>query len=354
MDVFKALWRPRGNISIPTYKQGEDEDGADLQVKSLFYMFRRLRIAHSTYQSGQPLADLSQKIPGISEEDLANLDKMYNLEGFEHALLHDSHRVLVDWVKNRFRSFLLLSHMPQMDFPRFPDPNYRFIVLAPDASNDEYIKTLSESDIYREHPLTVQVRQSIAESAVRKHPNRDLNARAAIIQDFLWNLGIEIQVARLYKASLKASPALSPATSPVVSPSASPTNSRPSSPVRLKVGNAAPPALSPTRGRAPAAPLSPSQRLRTPSPSKSPTRIRLPAQQSTSPTAPPSPPPKLRVRQSLSNLKLTPKLSKPDLKADSKALDAASRHQVLNHARQAVLARLDKEKSIILLECARV
>ncbi|PRT54310.1 hypothetical protein B9G98_01930 [Wickerhamiella sorbophila] len=364
MDVFKAMWRPRGNISIPTYKQGDQEDGADLQVKSLFYMFRRLRIANNTYMPGSSLKQLVEPIPELSDEDLANLDKMYNLAGFEHVLLHDPHRVLVDWVKNRFRCLLLLSHMPQMDLPKFPDQGFRFAVLPPDASTDEYIRTLTESDIYREHPLTPAVRRSVAESVLKKHNKRDLNSRAQIIQEYLWGLGVEIQVARLYKASLKAagisSPIASPTASPTASPMGSPTLSslslppgsptavprspaaRSPSPIRIKATPKVAPPLSP-RGRAVPAPSSPIQRLRTPSPSKSPTRIRLsPTQPSAAPASP-----TLRVRQSVNNLKSPPKLSKPE-----GAVDSTHRQQILKQARQAVFARMDKEKSVVALECS--
>lgn len=197
MDFLKYLWKPRGALTVPEY--GPD-DSADLLVKSLIYMFKRLDLANQE--------DLQrQNVEDMTPEDMIRLDKLYNIEGFERKLQNDPHRVLVDWNKNRFRAMLILAHMPQIDtLPKFDLPNYRFVILESDSSNDEYVRTLSTSDIYIEHNLPIQVRREIAATVLRKYRERNLQTRDMIITDYLRLVATEIQVARIYKAMVSKMP----------------------------------------------------------------------------------------------------------------------------------------------------
>jgi hypothetical protein len=231
--LFKLLW-PLSNlggpsITIPTYRQGENEDLIDLQIKSLMYMFRRCNIAHlEQFRSDSPInkkrsmasmaaaAQTSRnamtKHGGISPMERDKLDIMYNKSQFEKVLADDEHRVLVDWTKNRFRSMCILSGRPnELDnLPQFDISNFHFVVLPPDSSDDDYIRTLSLSDLYIEHPLSGQIKNRLAKDAVhqiRAASNKlQLNKddRAKIIKKYLATLAVEVQVERLYRATLRA------------------------------------------------------------------------------------------------------------------------------------------------------
>ena len=56
---------------------------------------------------------------GMSPMDRQKLDIMYNKSQFERLIVHDEHRVLIDWIKNRFRSLCILSDdpCPKMEIP---------------------------------------------------------------------------------------------------------------------------------------------------------------------------------------------------------------------------------------------
>lgn len=46
--LLKSFWPVKplqtGSVTIPSYRQGDFEDSIELQIKSLFYMFRRCNI----------------------------------------------------------------------------------------------------------------------------------------------------------------------------------------------------------------------------------------------------------------------------------------------------------------------
>lgn len=282
--LLRLLWPAASQtgpaMAIPTYRQGDGEDPIDLQVRSLLYMFRRCDIAHlqpfrtdkllgpadgsgaraarahkydkyakrsTTSSTGPdkstPTADANAKDAhsrGISQLDQEKLDIMYNKSGFERALAADEHRILVDWAKNKFRAMCVLSAMPQ-EMDRLPSfgrnsKGFRFIVLPADASDDEYMSVLAESDIYCEHSVPAVVRRRLVLDGIELARNSrapgeavpaaggralSKNDRAFIIQHYLQQMAVEVQVARLYKASA-TSGGVPAATSPSGSPSASP------------------------------------------------------------------------------------------------------------------------------------
>lgn len=372
MQAFKSLWKPRGNIAIPQY---DISDGVDLQVKAMLYIFKRFAIAKSSDKLER------HSLEGISPEDTENLDKLYNIVRFEDVVFNDAHRVLVDWPKNRFRAMLILAHMPQMEhLPQLGESHYRFTILEADASSDEYIRTLSRSDIYIEHNLPLEIRQEIAASVVRKLNPDNLEGRQAAILEYLHLVATEIQVARIYKAMMNKispqhspshSPNHSPHHSPSHSPSHSPVHSRSSSPVRGGAGgNASPPRPpSPMRSRFPkvAAPQSTAPKL-----SASPPKLNVPYANtphtphvSTSPVGSPtlsgspnppgspgspgSPGHRLRLKTSQTNLKLA---NVPNLSSNASdsamlhSMDAGKKH-ILQQARLAVKSRIEKEQKAI-------
>lgn len=351
MEAFKSLWRPRGQIAIPQYRQGSSEDNVDLQVKALYYMFRRLDIAHGSLHP-KP-SDLAELDP----EDREQLDKMYNLNGFKHVIATDPHRVLVDWVKNRFRAMLILSHHPQMiELPQFDSPLFHFCVLEADASADEYVRTLSRSEIFVEHPLPTEVRQNIAMALVSRFPQRTKDARAKIIMGYLHQVGIEIQVARIYKATLSKVPMPATKVHPrSQSPESRETRGRQHISLRQGAGQ-------PTPGPTPrlSSPPPNQQRIRlspkgTSSPPRSPPRsphFGSSHSPSNSPSHSPSHSPTrpLRLRTSNTNLRLNADKN-PSLKptAGTKAvMPDDGRKQLLQQARLAVRARVEREHEAIM------
>jgi len=350
MEAFKSLWKPRGSIAIPTYTF---EDGVDLEVKALLYIYKRFNIPRASDK-----LELVP-VPDVSAEDLAQLDRMYNVSKFVKVVLEtDPHRVLVDWPKNRFRAMLVLAHMPQMEhLPQFAEPNFAFSVLEADASNDEYIRTLSSSAIYAEHNLPTEIRREIAASVLRKFKRRDLETRSLIVLEYLRLVATEIQVARIYRAMLGKvgqSPGQSPTHSPGHSPQHSPVNSRSASPVRGQSPTRSP---SPVRSGSPTRPGSPTRFPKVAAAAAGP-QPRLgnapklapqaPGQQGsphTSPhTSPPGSPgsPRLRLKASQPNLKLASNPLSPGT-GIAPSVDAGRKH-ILQQARLAVRARLEKEQ----------
>lgn len=352
MEMFRSLWRPRDSIAIPTYEQGENSDQVDLLVKSLYYLFRRLNL-DAQYN---PKGTLQVPVDGLSVQDMENLDKMYNRAAFEQLLLYDKHRVLVDWFKNRFRTFLVLSHTPQMEtLPRFPNNKYVLVVLPADASNDEYVKTLSTCCIYSEHNLPLELRQSVVEALLARYPQRNLNTRAKIILGYMEQLAIEVQVARLYKASLRSSRENSPLSSPLHSRESSPVRDHGGreSPLKMRtIHDLRPPTLearsSSPSAKTPQRSLSPKKsstnlRMRSPSPTRdgsprkcqSPSPERSPQRTSRLETRPP---PKLRLQKSNATLnKHTPDLAVQD----------STRKVLLDQSRHAVRVRLEREAALL-------
>lgn len=344
MEFLKSLWKPRGSTTIPQY--GPD-DSADILVKSLVYMFKRLDLSEAKDSVTR------HDVEGMTKEEMLRLDQMYNIEQFERKLQDDPHRVLVDWQKNKFRAMLILAHMPQIEsLPKFDIPNLRFAVLESDASNDEYIRTLSTSDIYVEHNLPIQVRREIAATCLRKYRDRNLQTRDQIITDYLRLVATEIQVARIYKAMLNKSQPPSQSTpaatsgipnQPKGTPSRFPARSRSPSPARGK--NARPDLPSGKLGSTPSlATSNQSSPLHSPkhSPQGSP---RLSPQQAGSNQEPGSSP-KLK-KQTSSNFRMapTPNLGAPRTGVAPSA--EANKKYVLQQARLAVKSRIEKEQRIM-------
>lgn len=232
MGLFKLLWSGQTNnhygsdILIPSYGEGSKEDCVDLQIRSLMYMFRRCDIVNSKpFSSGQQQGrllehsntnktTLDQLDLGSAKSETEKLDLLYNKEKFDSLFQNDSHRILIDWSKNKFRSLCILSSHPieLKTLPKFDVPNFSFAILHNDASETEYIETLVNSDIYTEHLASVdlEARKKIVKNAlalVKGGATRTLtmDERAFIIKYYLNKVAVEVQVERLYRGmALKA------------------------------------------------------------------------------------------------------------------------------------------------------
>ncbi|KAG5356855.1 hypothetical protein CJU90_2207 [Yarrowia sp. C11] len=252
--LFSFLWPSSTTpaITIPTYYQGDNEDHIDLQVKSLTFMYKRCnRQIHTPFRrdSSQdmskdikeclmrqrlskkrshqvlPTAFSSEKNslrPSRSEEDFTGmtpsevekLDIMYNRSEFERQLFNDQHRITIDWAKNKFRSVCILTAMPahSTTLPVIDElNNCRFTLLRADATDEEYIRTLADSDLYREHNIARNTRMRFARDCIdrtrdAKQPsssNFTKDERALIIRTFLQKLAVEVQVQRLYRGAFR-------------------------------------------------------------------------------------------------------------------------------------------------------
>ncbi|RLV95741.1 hypothetical protein JA1_000834 [Spathaspora sp. JA1] len=264
--------------AVPTYNQEQDPDPIDLQVKSLLYLFQRLRINKLT--SFLDKNDLSLKYIYQAENQEVNqkLDEQFNLDEFLKLLVNDEYRILVDFTKNKFRSYCILSEYPtktnfqvrqgnheDYSFPQFRDSNdknvakFRFLLFPTSAISIEYIaNVLSGSDIYCEHfaylPHKTRVQfalESIKEVIPKTNTTTielTLSQRSKIIRGYLTKLAITVQLQRIYQEHIKlvnsptksdttlpklASPIRSLKPKPSLAKMASHTNLNSTSPTRL-------------------------------------------------------------------------------------------------------------------------
>lgn len=312
--MLKLFSQPTQTATIPQFDQGEKHDSIDLQVKSLLYLFKRLRInklASFLHRDTNKLKYVDDFTVG---DDLQKLDQMYNMTGFVSKITADEYRIMVDFIKNKFRSWCLLSDMPSdnirrpscpkdysnhQDFPDFIDyrdrvsSKYKFVLFPLSTSIDLMTSTLAQSDIYCEHSIDYEDRLKYARGAVLQViPDRfDLDNQSQpvlitedekkmIIEKYLYEMAFSVQLNRIYWQHLKiaskptvdlalpATPRLSRKQS-AVDLRGSPTKSRPISP-----GKEIPPTplswRSPTKER-PSTPT-PTSRPASPTKSLSPTK----------------------------------------------------------------------------------
>ncbi|ANZ78079.1 BA75_04664T0 [Komagataella pastoris] len=224
--------------NVPNYLEGENEDPIDLQVKSLTYVFKRLK----TDQWGPFLQADESSGYGCSlkvDNTLSNgsygndkLDVIYNIKKFEEKLFTDEHRILIDFPKNKMRSLLILSDDTDSSIiPSLGKENFQFHVLKANSSDEAYYSVLIEkSNIYEEHQVSYRTKSSILASAIRYldeiKPRDEFTKddRAWIIRQYVNKLAIHVQTQRIYRESLKRQP--SPSKSRPVSRPTSPTKDR--------------------------------------------------------------------------------------------------------------------------------
>ncbi|KAG7885505.1 hypothetical protein KL938_000537 [Ogataea parapolymorpha] len=220
--MWRYFWsRNEVAVNVPRYQGGENEDSVDLQIKSLMYMFERLKIYNfapflKILDSGEVSFDwLSKPDAPIHPDVIINdkLDSVYDIQSFKKILLDDPYRILIDYCKNKFRSYLILSDSPKefSELPKFMAPDFQFTILKANSSDKNYIDVLvNKSDIYKEHNISQRVKTDIAReiiAAQRACSNDkvfDKNDRAKIIGFYVQKLAYHIQVERIYKATLKS------------------------------------------------------------------------------------------------------------------------------------------------------
>jgi len=182
MNIFGVFGKSGGSgVTIPTFKQGDGHDSVDLQIKSLQYLFKRLRINKlSPFLNGDGSLKYTDTVIHKDRESLnffQKLDQMYDTDTFKSKLVDDEYRVMIDYAKNKFRAYCILSDYPSTnlsrpgspvkggsfngesdDFPPFVDykdrrvKTFRFLLLPVDEVSIEFIaNSLSTSDIYVEH-----------------------------------------------------------------------------------------------------------------------------------------------------------------------------------------------------------
>lgn len=230
---------------IPNFEQGDGHDSVDLQVKSLLYVFKRLRLDKLSSFLGKDGTVYSFKYYD-GEKQLNNesevhnyfqkLDAMYNVEKFKQVMINDEYRVMVDFTKNKFRSFCILSDYPSKsvlssqeigngEFPSFKDykdrdvKHFRFSIMPLQNTSIAFIaNTLSTSDIYVEHhhKIDFNCRYQYAMDSISKVLNIERNTsdidspisitdseKAKIIEYYLKRVAFFVQLNRIYVEYLK-------------------------------------------------------------------------------------------------------------------------------------------------------
>lgn len=231
---------------IPTFEQGEGHYSVDLQVKSLLYVFKRLRLNKLSSFLGIDGAvynfkyvDGGKQVTNKSEVHnyFQKLDAMYNVEKFKQIMINDEYRVMVDFTKNKFRSFCILSEYPSEsiiasqrvnngEFAVFKDykdrgvKHFRFSIIPLRNTSIAFIaNTLSTSDIYVEHHnrIDFNTRYQYAKNLIikvldigEKIPDIDSpititdHEKMTIIEYYLKKVAFFVQVNRIYEEYLKS------------------------------------------------------------------------------------------------------------------------------------------------------
>lgn len=217
------------SVNTPYYLQGENEDSIVLQIKSLTYVFHRYQIAN--------LKPFLRENPEINDYDFdyintdqekqnkfnsnrkgilmnKNLDQVYSIENFKKQLINDPYRILIDFSKNKFRSLLILNEDPRKydydEIPTLNDSRFKFLVLDPNASHDEYTdKLVYESGIYSEHKVNDKIKIQILDNIMKNKLKTSGNFftkedKAFIIKSYVEKLAFYVQTQRIYRSSLKA------------------------------------------------------------------------------------------------------------------------------------------------------
>lgn len=247
MGLFDFLGTSTPPVSIPTFIQGSGRDSTDLQIRSLLYLFQRLRInrlALFPAEGSLKYADgkLWDDILSGSDMSVPKLDGMYNLTAFEKLLLCDNHRVLIDFPKNKFRMLCILSEYPSANFSRPLSPtkfgassdemedgfpvfkdykerrvvNFSFSILPVDTPITARLlaSELANSLLYVEHfsYVTILARYHIASKVVREVLGTSTedafitlseDSKANLLFKYLTELAFIVQVIRIYDQYIK-------------------------------------------------------------------------------------------------------------------------------------------------------
>ncbi|KAI5969414.1 hypothetical protein CANMA_001481 [Candida margitis] len=276
MGLFNVFISP-DPTAIPTFDPSIDS--INLQIKSLLYLFKRLRIKKLASLVGQDgklkYADTEVVVVFDNDPTFTKLDKTYNVAKFEAILLDDEYRVVVDFIKNKFRAMCFINEVPvnlsrpgspvrdqstntgsdKDEFPPFLDYKERksklfeftLFPISQHHTMESIASILSGSKIYIEHKVPFLKRYNIALAAIAKvmctSPNAKFiinqDKKSKIIRNYLVLLATHVQVMRIYDEYTKLHPLV-----------ASPTKSLNHSVSKLSLGNssvASSPSSSPTK-----------------------------------------------------------------------------------------------------------
>lgn len=209
MDLLlRTLWPSTNStdISIPQYQDGEQEDNIELKVKALTYLFRRLRIEKLAHFNPTHEFLLDNTVPNHDK-----LDIVYNKEGFLRTFTKNEHRILIDWYKNKFRSIMILSDVPETaNIHEKLGRNHRFQILRPDAPDDEYIRVLVNSDLFIEHSIAIDTKTQIIKEVLQDQKKLkpsfkttfNKSDRYSIILRYLEKMSEHVQIDRIYQVAL--------------------------------------------------------------------------------------------------------------------------------------------------------
>lgn len=233
MGLFDFLG-PAGPVTVATFELG---DSTDLQIRSLLYLFKRLRINKlAPFPNGTTLKYADGKyFDGVPDAHVQKLDGLYNLAKFQKLLVSEEHRVLIDYPKNKFRAFCILSEYPSSNFSRPLSPvkgnstdeiengfpvlkdymerrvkNFSFSLLAPGkVTVRDLALELANSLLYVEHHSYVpfSARLQAAREAITKTTgvasddgviSLKEESKTAIVGEYLRGLAFLVQLVRLY------------------------------------------------------------------------------------------------------------------------------------------------------------
>lgn len=232
MNIFR--W------TSPSIPQWNGKDSMDLQIKLLSYIFTRLRI---NKLSAFPTSSGSLKYLDLTTISDSKEDQKYGLNTFLELLLNDEYRVLVDFIKNKFRAFCILlddlggdnnTITYLVDQKNRPMKDFRFIYLTTrDTTVEQIASTLASSDIYCEHRVPMKARYQhalnlivaiIAKQATGNMITVTTQEATAIIRLYLETMAFNVQLNRIYDETIKKQLISTPVTIP--SSSTPPTSPR--------------------------------------------------------------------------------------------------------------------------------
>lgn len=228
-----------GGASRPRYNHVDDS--IDLQIKSLLYVFKRLRINKlASFYCDPKNSSLKYADNSRYDDDqqlkiyYEKLDKTYNIEVFkENILLGDEYRAMVDYGKNKFRSLCIVFDYPSVNLSRPGSPvkgesnttntdgfpaivdykdraikNYEFLLVSPKATVDLMIHTLAYSQLYIEHirQLPYSTRHQYAKECIEEEIQGGVFTEVQltkIIEKFLKKLAFNIQLSRIYEEYIR-------------------------------------------------------------------------------------------------------------------------------------------------------
>lgn len=282
-DLFSHGLEPNQGME-PAFLCSKDCAADERRIQSLLYLFRRLRINRlSAFSQGDTLKypDERQDHCSSQEPEMKKWDSLYGKSEMEHMLLAEKERVLIDWPKNKFRSFCVFTKEPasrlldkkrditstdsEYIFPAFKDYKDRktssfefsIIPIQQQLHFTDLAIDLARLNFYIEHHshISFTSRIQIAKEAICKCISSDLTNESVvilseethtkIISEFLSSLAFVVQLLRIYDLftrlqpdQLRASPIkLSSSQKSTTSQKSTDSSSRPGSPVKVKQTN---------------------------------------------------------------------------------------------------------------------